>query len=76
MLQFQVNSEKSLVHALSNLDSEEFIMIEIDNEMGYHIIDLYYEPKTDNYSMFDNCEINFGSNLSEMEDYIIRYYHL
>ena len=76
MLQFKVNNQNDLVNALSYLDSENFVMIEIDNEFGYFIIDLYYETDNDCFSMFDNCLVQFDNDLSEMEDYITRYYHL
>ena len=76
MLQFKVNNQNDLVNALSYLDSENFVMIEIDNEFGYFIIDLYYEIDNDCFSMFDNCLVQFDNDLSEMEDYITRYYHL
>ena len=73
MLQFKVNNQEELVNVLSMLDCEEFIMIEIDNERGYFIMDLYYDSITDVYSMFDKCEEVFES-LDDMEQHLIREY--
>ena len=73
MLQFKVNNQEVLVNVLSMLDCEEFIMIEIDNERGYFIMDLYYDSTTDKFSMFDKCEEEFES-LDDMERHIIREY--
>ena len=73
MLQFKVNNQEELVNVLSMLDCEEFIMIEIDNERGYFIMDLYYDSTTDKFSMFDKCDIEFES-LDDMERHLIREY--
>ena len=73
MKQFKVNNQNELVEVLSVLDIEEFIMIEIDNERGYSIMDLYYDTITDKFSMFDKCDIEF-ENLDEMESYLVREY--
>lgn len=73
MKQFKVNNQNELVEVLSVLDCEEFIMIEIDNERGYSIMDLYYDSETDKFSMFDKCEEVFES-LDDMERHLIREY--
>ena len=69
----KINNQEELVEVLSMLDCEEFIMIEIDNERGYFIMDLYYDSTTDKFSMFDKCEEEFES-LDDMERHIIREY--
>ena len=48
-------------------------MIEIDNERGYFIMDLYYDSTTDKFSYFDKCDIEFES-LDDMERHLIREY--
>ena len=73
MMSVKVNNQNELVNVLSMLDCEEFIMIEIDNERGYFIMDLYYDSTTDKFSMFDKCEEEFES-LDDMERHIIREY--
>ena len=73
MMSVKVNNQEELVNVLSMLDCEEFIMIEIDNERGYFIMDLYYDSTTDKFSMFDKCDIEFES-LDEMERHLIREY--
>lgn len=73
MMSVKVNNQEELVEVLSMLDCEEFIMIEIDNERGYSIMDLYYDSTTDKFSMFDKCEEEFES-LDDMERHIIREY--
>mgnify|MGYP003414434618 CR=1 FL=1 len=73
MMSVKVNNQNELVNVLSMLDCEEFIMIEIDNEKGYFIMDLYYDSTTDKFSMFDKCDIEFES-LDDMERHLIREY--
>ena len=73
MMSVKVNNQNELVNVLSMLDCEEFIMIEIDNERGYFIMDLYYDSTTDKFSMFDKCDIEFES-LDDMERHLIREY--
>ena len=73
MLTVKINNQNELVEVLSVLDCEEFIMIEIDNERGYSIMDLYYDSETDKFSMFDKCEEVFES-LDDMERHLIREY--
>lgn len=73
MMSVKVNNQEELVNVLSMLDCEEFIMIEIDNERGYFIMDLYYDSTTDKFSMFDKCDIEFES-LDDMERHLIREY--
>lgn len=73
MMSVKVNNQEELVNVLSMLDCEEFIMIEIDNERGYSVMDLYYDRTTDKFSMFDKCDIEFES-LDDMERHIIREY--
>ena len=73
MMSVKVNNQNELVNVLSMLDCEEFIMIEIDNERGYFIMDLYYDRTTDKFSMFDKCDIEFES-LDDMERHLIREY--
>lgn len=73
MMTKKVNNREELIDVLSYLDCEEFIMIEIDNERGYSIMDLYYDSITDVYSMFDKCEEVFES-LDDMERHLIREY--
>ena len=73
MMSVKVNNQEELVEVLSMLDCEEFIMIEIDNERGYSVMDLYYDSTTDKFSMFDKCEEEFES-LDDMERHIIREY--
>ena len=73
MMSVKVNNQEELVNVLSMLDCEEFIMIEIDNERGYSIMDLYYDSTTDKFSMFDKCEEVFES-LDDMERHLIREY--
>ena len=73
MMSVKVNNQEELVNVLSMLDCEEFIMIEIDNERGYSVMDLYYDSTTDKFSMFDKCDIEFES-LDDMERHLIREY--
>ena len=73
MMSVKVNNQNELVNVLSMLDCEEFIIIEIDNERGYFIMDLYYDSTTDKFSYFDKCDIEF-ENLDEMEKFLIREY--
>ena len=73
MMSVKVNNQNELVNVLSMLDCEEFIMIEIDNEKGYFIMDLYYDSTTDKFSYFDKCDIEFES-LDDMERHLIREY--
>ena len=73
MMSVKVNNQNELINVLSMLDMEEFIMIEIDNERGYSVMDLYYDSTTDKFSMFDKCEEEFES-LDDMERHIIREY--
>ena len=73
MMSVKVNNQEELVNVLSMLDCEEFIMIEIDNERGYFIMDLYYDSTTDKFSYFDKCDIEFES-LDDMERHLIREY--
>ena len=73
MMTVKVNNQNELVNVLSMLDCEEFIVVEIDNERGYFLFDLYYESDRDIYSMFDKCEEEFES-LDDMERHIIREY--
>ena len=73
MMEVKINNQEELVNVLSMLDSEEFILAEIDNNRGYAIFDLYYDSETDQFSMFDKCEEVFES-LDDMERHIIREY--
>ena len=73
MLTVKINNQEELVNVLSMLDSEEFILAEIDNNRGYAIFDLYYDSETDKFSLFDKCDIEFES-LDDMERHLIREY--
>jgi hypothetical protein len=76
MMEFTLNNEKDVENALSYLDSEERIIAEINSDvLGYCVVDLFYESDRDIYTIFDKCDIEF-TDVNELEDYIIRYYHL
>ena len=65
----KVNNHFELEEVLSSLDMMEFIQIQIGNVT----MDLFYEPKIDRLSMFEDCEYTFDT-LDEMSNFIQFYY--
>ena len=65
----EIKNHFELIEVLSSLDMYEFIPIKIGNIT----MDLFYEPKIDKLSMFEDCEYTFKS-LDEMSNFIQFYY--
>lgn len=65
----KVNNWEQLESVLSSLDCEEFIPIKIDKTT----MDLFYDTKTDKFTLFEDSEYNFNT-LEEMSDFIQFYY--